>query len=205
MKALTIKEFRELSIDSFLIDLRHQSEFVKGFIPNSLFVGLDGPFDKWLQLVVPNKNTPLLFIAPENREKEAVEKLKELEYTNVIGFLNNGFTLWEKELEVVHQINSITANEFKELYKNKENEIVDVRKTSEYEKEHIRNTILLPLEFNKTFVENCEKKESLFFFCGGGYRSVIAASYLKKNQINNITNIEGGFSAIKKTGLTIIS
>ena len=186
-----------------LVDLRHQNDFIEKHVPNSLFVGIDGPFEKWIQLVVPNKNARILLVLPQDKITSCLEFLKTLGYTNIIGFLEGGISNWSK-FHKTDAIKSISPKEYKSFKENTKSISVDVRKESEFEKDHIPNSSLIPLKIDKDFLSNFINSNHYFLFCGGGYRSVIAISYLKKNGKQNFTNIEKGFKGIREVISDII-
>lgn len=199
MTAINIKAFENLKNDKLIkvLDLRHQDDFIKQHIPYSIFIGIDGPFDKWMQLLVPNKTTALLLMLPENKIDECLLKLKALGYTQILGYLEGGIQTWITAKKPIARINSIAAKTFVLKRKSEKLNSIDIRKTSEFETAHLKDTILLPLVIDKKFTENFNHNKEYHLFCGGGYRSVIAISYLQKHHIKNVVNIEGGFRGIQ--------
>ena len=181
----------------FILDLRHQDEFIKEHLPNSIFVGIDGPFDKWMQLVIPNKSSKLLLILPEGKEILAHKKLIALGYTNILGYLYGGLKIWAEEYKTQH-LNSIAAETFVLSRESNKLHSIDLRKRVEYEDAHILDAQLVPLMLDLEFVQKFQANKKYYLFCGGGYRSVIAISFLKKHGISMLTNIEGGFRGIQK-------
>ena len=78
--------------------------------------------------------------------------------------------------------------------------VVDVRKETEYGDGHLKEAINIPLN-DLTDVGNMadfEETDNIYVHCAGGYRSVIAASLIKKQGIHNLRNILGGWGAIKE-------
>ncbi|MGB2244432.1 MAG: MBL fold metallo-hydrolase, partial [Flavobacteriaceae bacterium] len=71
---LTPSKFEELANNSgaIILDVRHQSEFVKGHIPRSIFIGLDGSFAPWVGSLIADVQQPILLVAPEGREEETI-------------------------------------------------------------------------------------------------------------------------------------
>ena len=80
---------------------------------------------------------------------------------------------------------------------------MDVREESEFSTQHVMNAKLAALSdlsnHNDKFMLDSEN----YVHCAGGYRSVIACSLLKQKGISNVTNIEGGFGAIKKLNIKL--
>ncbi len=202
-----------LSLDKFktyldvtgtvILDIRHQTEFVKGYIPNSIFVGIDGLFEPWVALFI-EKSTNILLVSPKDREEEAFEKLSAVGFENIIGYLNGGFSTWGKADLAVETITSISANELCTLKEKSPISVFDIRKQNEYDAGHLPEVYFKPLADLKSTIKDFDlKEETTYIHCGGGYRSVIACSILKRNHIYNVVDIAGGFGAIKKTNLAI--
>ena len=197
--ALSVSEFVNFSKDNSItvLDLRHQDEFVKQHIQNSLFIGIVGPFDKWVQLLVVNKSTPLILILPKDTKQDSLTRLYTLGYTNVIGFLRGGIENWLSSRQPTISVNSISAKDFVLKRASEELNSIDIRKLSEFETAHMGDVSLVPLTFEEEFINTLSTNKKYHIFCGGGYRSVIAISFLMKNGIKNATNIEGGFRGIQ--------
>jgi len=200
--ALSVEEFKTKSKQSgvIILDVRSAADFVKGFIPNSIFIGIDGGFAPWVGTIIKQVATPILLVCDKGRLEEVATRLSRVGFDNVLGHLNGGVQVWEQE--DLATISSISANTFDEIYQaDNVIDIIDVRKEAEYKNRHIISAVFNPLsdlEYDKlnSTAEN-------FVHCAGGYRSVIACSLLKREGINNVTNIEGGFGAIKKTELPL--
>jgi glyoxylase-like metal-dependent hydrolase (beta-lactamase superfamily II)/rhodanese-related sulfurtransferase len=203
---LSVQEFKEVSTKGtvVILDVRHQSEFVKGFIPNSIFIGIDGGFAPWVGTIIKNTKTPLLLVVDKDRLKETITRLARVGFDNVFGYLEGGINRWIKEGEDIDSINSIEPNQFENIIKKKNSShVVDVRTESEFLSQHMMNAKLAPLsdlsDHNDKFTSDSEN----YVHCAGGYRSVIACSLLKREGIHNVTNIEGGFGAIKNTAIPL--
>ena len=200
--ALSVEEFKTKSKQSgvIILDVRSAADFVKGFIPNSIFIGIDGGFAPWVGTIIKQVATPILLVCDKGRLEEVATRLSRVGFDNVLGHLNGGVQVWKQD--DLATISSISANTFDEIYQaDNVIDIIDVRKEAEYKNRHIISAVFNPLsdlEYDKlnSTAEN-------FVHCAGGYRSVIACSLLKREGINNVTNIEGGFGAIKKTELPL--
>ncbi len=186
--------------DVVILDTRNETEFVDGFIPGSLFIGLNGRFAEWAGSLLPFKKS-ILLITDDGKEKETVIRLSRVGLDNVIGYLNGGFTAWKNANEPIDMIISIEADELAMDLPFDENAlVVDVRKEAEFGDGHIDIAKSLPLAEmtdpgNLAFIEDMD---NLYIHCAGGYRSVIAASILKREGIHNLRNILGGWSSINE-------
>lgn len=205
MKALTPEAYEVLAneADALILDVRHQDEFVKGHIPQSIFIGLDGGFAPWVGALIGDTSQPLLIIAPEGREEEAITRLSRVGFDNTLGYLKGGFDAWKKTGKEYDIISGVNAETLKTLIRDNTTSVFDVRKEGEYISEHILGAQNTPLDFLNDHLTQFPEKEPFYIHCAGGYRSVIAASILKKRGIHNLVDIKGGFKAIKEIGIKL--
>jgi len=205
MKSLSPEAFEVLAneAEALILDVRHQNDFVKGHIPQSVFIGLDGGFAPWVGTLVGDVSQSLLIITPEGREEETITRLSRVGFDNTLGYLEGGFEAWKKTGKEYDMISGINAEELESLVKDNGVPVFDVRKESEYVSEHIHNASNTPLDFLNDHLNQFPEKEPFYIHCAGGYRSVIAASILKKRGIHNLVDVQGGFKAIKETGLEL--
>jgi hydroxyacylglutathione hydrolase len=205
MKALTPEAYEVLAneADALILDVRHQDEFVKGHIPQSIFIGLDGGFAPWVGALIGDTSQPLLIIAPEGREEEAITRLSRVGFDNTLGYLKGGFDAWKKTGKEYDIISGVNAETLKILIRDNTTSVFDVRKEGEYISEHILGAQNTPLDFLNDHLTQFPEKEPFYIHCAGGYRSVIAASILKKRGIHNLVDIKGGFKAIKEIGIKL--
>jgi hydroxyacylglutathione hydrolase len=197
-KAFTASEFEiELKKPTVLVlDVRKPEDFAKGHVPSSLFIGLDGQFAPWVGTLIKDLTSPILLVAPVGREEEAIMRLSRVGYDNCIGFLSGGFDSWKTSGHKIETVNSMSANEFLPQYTNNI-ATLDVRKPGEFETSHLKHATNKPLDFIADWVELTDHAQPYMVHCAGGYRSMIAISILKAKGIANVTNVEGGFGAIK--------
>ncbi len=198
-RALNPNEFEQIANETgaLILDVRNQLVFYKGFIPNSINIGIDGSFAPWVGSLIPDIKQNILLISEEGREEESVIRLARVGYDHAIGYLKGGFEAWGKSGKEIDRINSIPAKEFSNIYK-KDNSvsIIDVRKTGEYQSEHIIDAINLPLDYINEGISTIDKSKTYYVHCAGGYRSMIYISTLKSRGYENLINVEGGYQAI---------
>ncbi|MGC6470800.1 MAG: MBL fold metallo-hydrolase [Flavobacteriales bacterium] len=199
--ALNPKAFEELAnqIGAVVLDVRHQSDFSKGHIPRSIFIGLDGGFAPWVGTLIKDINQAILLVTPEGRLEETVTRLSRVGFDNVIGFLDGGFDSWISSNKEIDSIESVHSQKFAELLNESKLNIIDVRKKSEYFSEHLINAKHSPLDEINNYLDYFEHENPNYIHCAGGYRSVIAISILKSRGIHNVIDVLGGFGAIKQT------
>jgi hydroxyacylglutathione hydrolase len=201
LRALDPRDF-ELTVETtgaLMLDTRSNKAFHKGFIPNSINIGLDGQFAPWVGALIPDVQQPILLIAENGQEEETVKRLARVGYDQVIGYLKGGFEAWQNEGRETDQIQRISADTFAGQYQPGQDLLIDVRRPGEYEAEHVEGAQNTPLDFINENLAQFPRDQHFFMHCAGGYRSMIAASILKSRGWDNFTEIEGGFSAISKT------
>lgn len=203
LHALSPDEFEETADHSgaLLLDVRNNNDFARGFIPQSVNIGLNGDFAPWVGALITDVQQPILLITDENEEEEAVTRLSRVGFDHVIGFLKGGFNAWKNSSKEIDTVNRISVQQFeKEIY-GKEVKIIDVRKESEYSAEHIDDAFSKPLAYINEWINTLDSEEHFYLHCAGGYRSLMAASILQARGYRNFSEIAGGFSEIAKTGV----
>ncbi len=204
-KGLDVEAFKnEVNNGALLLDVRHQNEFVKGHIPGSIFIGLDGGFAPWVGALIPEIDQRIVLIVGEGRQEEAVTRLSRIGYDNSVGYLDGGLEAWVIAGGDLDQINTISPEVLEEKLSSEKLTIIDVRKNSEFEAEHVEGAINDPLDDINLNMSEFDSDHTYYIHCAGGYRSVIFESILKSRGIHNFVDILGGFAAIKgKTSLPV--
>jgi hydroxyacylglutathione hydrolase len=203
LRALSPLEFEvaEEETEALILDTRDAQVFAKGYVPNSINIGLGGQFAPWVGALVTDITQPILLVCDEGKEEEAVIRLARVGYDNTLGYLQGGIDAWTKEGKQVDMVNSISAEQFATDYKKGKIDVLDVRRPAEYDIEHIENAINKPLDYINDWTGEVDKNKTYYVHCAGGYRSMIAASILKARGYNNLIEVAGGYGAIKKTDL----
>ena len=197
-RELSPREFELVAeeTEAIIIDTRSKDDFRKGFIPNSIFIGIDGSFATWVGTLIPDVKQPLLIVADENRVEEVVTRLARVGYDNAKGYLKGGFEAWKKEGRDVDQVESVTIDELAAV---EDARIVDIRKASEFQSEHIENAVNAPLDYINESMKNITNTEKNFIHCASGYRSLVFISILQSRGYRNLVDVIGGFKAVKET------
>ena len=203
--ALDATEFEALANHegALVLDVRPQSDYIKGHIPNSIFIGLNGGFAPWVGALITDLKQPILLVVPEGKSKEAVTRLSRVGYDNTLGYLEGGMNAWKAADKEVETLESITAEEFASRFKKGSINILDVRRDAEYTSSHIENAQHFALDYINDKMNEVSKDKTYYIHCAGGYRSVIAASILKARGFDNLIDIDSGYGAIKNTDLPI--
>lgn len=184
--------------DALILDVRHQDDFVRGHIPQSIFIGLDGVFAPWVGALITDVKKSILLVCPEGREEEAITRLSRVGFDQVLGFLKGGFDAWK---ETGNKYDTIERSKASELAKIPLDEpyIFDVRKENEYDSEHVVGAIHTALDFIHEHIGEFPTDKPFYLYCAAGYRSAMAASILKRYGIHNFIDVQGGFVALKQS------
>lgn len=203
LKGLTTQEFEIVaeSSSALILDTRSAVDFAKGYIPQSINIGLNGDFAPWVGAMIIDVNQPILLVTDIGMEQNTITRLSRVGFDNVIGYLNGGFDTWKNSNKQIDTINIISAEEF-ELNRSKTNyKIIDVRKESEFDAEHVSDSYNKPLAYINDWIKDINKEENFYLHCAGGYRSMIAVSILQARGYRNFIEIAGGFNAISRTNV----
>ncbi|OBQ54577.1 MBL fold metallo-hydrolase [Tamlana sp. s12] len=202
---LTPEAFEHLANEegALVLDVRHETEFVKAHIPNSIFIGIHGGFAPWVGALITDLKQPILLITPEGKEEETVTRLSRVGYDHTLGYLEGGIEAWKQAGKDVESITSINVDEFSNRFKSDSIQVLDVRKDGEYKSQHLEGNNIkhFPLDYINDNMSAIDKNQEYYVHCAGGYRSVIAASILKARGFNKLIDIAGGFGAIKNSDL----
>lgn len=201
LKPLSTEDFKKaINDDVVVLDTRPETEFVKGFVPTSINIGLNGRFAEWAGSLLPFDKSIILVTEP-GKEKETIVRLARVGFEKIDGYLDGGFEAWKKAGENVDMIVEVEADELlMDLQFDNSLVVLDVRKEKEFAEGHLPDAVNLPLNdmTDPASMANFDENHNLYVHCAGGYRSVIACSLLKRQGIHNLRNISGGWNAIKQ-------
>lgn len=201
-RPVSVQDFEQIAEDSgaLILDTRSAAEFHKNFVPNSINIGLKGDFAPWAGAMIVDVQQPILLVCDEGTEEEVITRLSRVGFDNVLGYLEGGFAAWKNSGKETDSIHRITPEEFAEKF-NENSKVIDVRKETEYDAEHVNDAFRRPLAAINDWAGALNNDEHFFIHCAGGYRSMIAASILNSRGIRNFSEVEGGFNKIKETGV----
>ena len=202
-RALSVNEFEVIANETqaLVLDTRNAKIFGEGFIPNSINIGIDGNFAVWVGTLILDIKQEILLVTEHGREEEVITRLARVGYDHAIGYLQGGFDAWKLAGKDIDTIKSISAEELAAIEtKNPDINILDVRKKSEYDSEHVENAINTPLDYINDQMATIDKGKTYYVHCGAGYRSMTFASILKARGFDNLIDVDGGFNAIKESG-----
>jgi rhodanese-related sulfurtransferase len=204
IRPLTEHEFETVweSAHAIVIDTRSKEVFSKGFIPGSIFIGVDDTFAPWVGTLITDLMQPILIVADEGKEKEVVIRLARVGYDNPLGYLKGGINAWLAAGNSLDTILEISAEDFARQVQTRNHiNLLDVRRESEFKSEHLVGAENFPLDFINRNMSRLDKNKTYYLHCAGGYRSLIAASMLKSRGFDKLVNIKGGYKALATTSL----
>ena len=201
MKAINANEFEAVAEETgaLILDTRSSGDFALGHVPQSINIGISGDFAPWVGALIADVKQPILLVTDLGMVEETITRLTRVGFDNLIGHLKYGFQAWKEEGYDFDTVNRITASQFEKEVKIGESKIIDVRKESEYQAEHVEEAYSRPLSAINEWVKDINPDEHFFLHCAGGYRSMMAASILQARGYRNFSEIDGGFNAIANT------
>ena len=201
MTAMNPEKFEQAAdlSGALILDTRTAEDFAKGFVPQSINIGIRGDFAPWVGALVGDVKQELLLVTEPGMEEETVTRLARVGFDHVIGFLEGGIDAWKSAGKEIDTVNRITPDQFNDTFKAKESMVVDVRRESEYAAQHVDEAYNKPLAYINDWINSIDPKQHFFLHCAGGYRSMIAASLLQARGYRNFSEVAGGFNAIAKT------
>lgn len=199
-RPLTVFEFKKVTNDPtvLILDTRDAEIFAKGYVPNSINIGLNGGFAVWVGQTIRDIKQKIVLVTEPGKEEESMIRLSRVGYDQTIGYLENGYQAWYTaclKSETVERINSAV---FDATVLYSDNVLLDVRKKSEYESEHLLVSTAIPLNELEKELAGLSRETPYIIYCAGGYRSMIAASLLKKYGFLRVADVIGGYEAIKR-------
>jgi len=205
LRPLSVAEF-EISADlnnAIILDTREPAIFYKGFIPRSINIGIKGDFAPWVGAIIKDVKQPILLVTQPGLEEETITRLSRVGFDHVLGYLKGSFEAWQLSNKEIDTVNRITASQFAAEVDLKSDAVIDVRKESEYNLDHVNEAFNMPLDQINDCFTKLNSNKTLFIHCAGGYRSMIAASIFKLRGFHQFKEIEGGFKAIAEVSVNM--
>jgi glyoxylase-like metal-dependent hydrolase (beta-lactamase superfamily II)/rhodanese-related sulfurtransferase len=198
---LSVKDVKKaIEKNQLILDTRRADEFIQGFIPSSIFIGLEGRFAEWAGSLLPF-DQPIIIVTDPGKEKETIIRMARVGFSKVIGYVDGGFEAWKDAGEEIDMIIDVEADELAmDIPFDDRLVVLDVRKPTEFAEGHVKDAVNIPLN-DMTDPGNLailEEDQNIYVHCQGGYRSTIAASLLKRQGIHNLRNVVGGWNKIKE-------
>lgn len=202
-RALSPRAFEAAANETgaLILDTRNAETFSKGFVPNSINIGIDGSFAPWVGALIPDVKQEILLVTDPGREQETVTRLARVGYDYCLGYLEGGMEAWKAAGMETDQIQRVSVSELAEIVaKEPETAVFDVRKGSEYLSEHYAKASSAPLDTVNESMLEIPRDKTVYIHCAGGYRSMIFASILRARGYDNLIDVREGFKGLKDSG-----
>jgi hydroxyacylglutathione hydrolase len=185
------------------LDVRHQDDFAAGHVPNSISIPLGGQFASWAGTVLGLSSKPGLIGATAEDISEARMRLARVGIEDVAGYLEGGIAAWVAAGLPLAQVEQLTVEELKTRLDHGAVRVLDVRREGEWNAGHIEDANWHALDNFKRALPDLDHRGRFAVHCKGGYRSMIACSFLKRAGHTGVINVIGGFDAWENAGLPV--
>ncbi len=196
MRPLSVSQFKAMRNDgAIVLDTRDAMVFATGFVKGALNIGLTGDFAIWVGTLIETDARMVLVTAP-GKEREAVERLARIGYERIDGYLDGGMHSWTSAQQTCESIMTFNSKECELLLETENYNLLDVRNRLEVAKNRLAGSTHIPLNLLKSKFNTLDKDTKWLIYCAGGYRSMIAASYLRSKGFHFVASIEGGIKEV---------
>ena len=208
---LSLAQFLELSKEDSvqIIDTRTDVEFLQGYIPGSIHIGLD-EIKTLNALKIIEHDCPIILVCSQGTEAILIKRFELLGYTQVKGYLQGGFSTWSDADQKIDLIIEVEVDELAmDIPFDEYLMVLDIRAEEVYDKGHIKDAIHLPLiEFGDPgSMSELDEHFNIYIIDDLGKQLLLAASVLKKQGIHNIRIVKDGWDAVEflKNKFTIVA
>ncbi|MFF4415693.1 rhodanese-like domain-containing protein [Streptosporangium sp. NPDC001559] len=197
---------RALGVEGFLarraagavvVDARDPQEFAAGHLRGAINVPADGRFAEQAGTILP-LGAELLVVAPEAREEEIVTRLARIGFDQVSGYLASPDESLRAMADKVAPASRLTAAQLRaELAGDNPPVVIDVRNCGERgENGFIEGALHIALNELPRRLDEIPRDRPLVLHCAGGHRSSIAASLLRQQGFQDVSDVLGGWAAL---------
>jgi hydroxyacylglutathione hydrolase len=178
-----------------VIDARDPQEFATGHVAGSLNVPADGRFAETAGTVV-RPDQQIVVVAPQDREAEVVVRLARIGLDRVAGHLDDPEAAFLAAPDRTGRASRLTAPELaSRLRSASPPALIDVRNPAEVVGGAISGARNVPLAQLPTRLTNVPRDRPVVVYCGGGYRSSVAAALLRREGCPDVSDLIGGYRA----------
>jgi len=188
-----------------VLDVRPGDQFATGHVPGSINIPLSGQFASWAGILLGLSSRPLLVATSPEQLFEARMRLARVGIDDARGYLQGGIEGWVRAGLDLAELPQTTVRQLNEHFGADKPHLLDVRRKPEWETGHIEGAAWWPLEDFRTSLPQVDRNAPIAVLCKGGYRSMIACSWLRREGFRNVTNVIGGFDAWEEARLPSVT
>ncbi|HEX6236802.1 MAG TPA: rhodanese-like domain-containing protein [Acidimicrobiales bacterium] len=194
--AMDLDEVRAAQAEgAVVVDVRDAAAFAAGHVEGSINVGLDGRFAEYAGEVV-DPDDRIVLVADPGTAAEAKIRLGRIGFDHVIGAIEGVEVALAEHPDVARRASRITATELAARLEDTPGlQVVDVRGPGEWELGSIDGAVNIPLPVLRRRVGDLALDRPTVVHCAGGYRSSIAASWLRAAGATDVSDLLGGYAA----------
>lgn len=192
LNAMTVDEVAEMKDDILLIDVRTKEGFIGGHIPGSIFLHKDNLTAFLGSIYFPDVKIAFVVDGLVGEMEEIYWYCRRIGFDNIVGYLPEGIEMWMKEGNEINQLDTISAQAYKDMPKQDDFILLDIRDEIEVDpKDPDKNLIHIPLKILYKSLDKLDKKKTIYVLCSSGNRATTAASYLDGKGFHTVV-ITGG-------------
>lgn len=185
---------------AIVLDTRDEDAFGAAHVPGSINIGLDGQFASWAGTIVGLESDVVIVAEDEARVAEAQMRLARVGIDRATGYLEGGIPAWRAAGMDIATIRQLSPKAFAALIAEPRVQLVDVRRSGEWETGHIAGAVHMPLSRLLGTLDELDRTRPVGVHCKSGYRSSVAASLLERAGFRDVANLSGGFDAWSEAG-----
>ena len=195
----------QMNQGAVVVDARSSAAFGGFHIPGAVNIGLEKSLANWVGMVV-EPGSDIILVVDDRQDYETMRiELQRIGYDAIFGYLKGGITSWVMSGRPVQSLPQISVQEVHALMDNDHQyELVDVRTPAEFQAGHLKQARSVPLTAVLDGDSGLKPDRDILVMCLSGYRSNIAASWLKNNGYSSVQALAGGFTAWTQAGYEII-
>lgn len=187
-----------------VVDARSVEDFAAGHLSGSVNVGFDGRFAETGGMVADIGQAIALVTYP-GEEQEAALRLARVGSDNVVGYLtvDRSGAFPEELSDLVRTAPRVSVAELDRLLAEDAVTLVDIRNPGEVASGAIPGAMAVPLAQLRTRLTQIPAGRPVVVHCAGGWRSSVAASLLRAEGFDDVSDLEGGYNAWAAAHVTV--
>jgi rhodanese-related sulfurtransferase len=186
-----------------VLDTREPADYAASHLRGAINVGLQGRFAEWAGDVLDPESDIVLVGDPATALESRI-RLARIGFDRVVGYLSEPGQLLLDRPDLVEASSRLTIEQLAELKGLQPDlQLVDVRNPGETGEGTLPGARIVPLPVLVDSVDELDPAAPVVVNCAGGYRSLIAASVLRRAGLSDVSDLLGGYGAWANAGLPV--